>query len=81
MPSVSEQSSEAGVARTKRFRNALIRRFDFTSALQRMSVITKNDFDNGVYKAYVKGSPEKILELCRPETIPRDYLSVLSTYT
>lgn len=46
-----------------------------------MSVVTKNDFDRGVYKAYVKGSPEKILELCRPETIPRDYLKVLSAYT
>ena len=46
-----------------------------------MSVVTKNDFDNGVYRAYVKGSPEKILELCRPETIPRDYLTILSAYT
>jgi len=42
-----------------------------------MSVICKNDFDRGVYKAYVKGSPEKIAELCRPETLPRDYLKVL----
>ena len=48
---------------SKRFRNALIRRFDFSSLLQRMSVICKNDFDE-TYKAFVKGSPEKISELC-----------------
>jgi len=83
MPSLSENSSvdADGPHGSRRFRNALIRRFDFTSALQRMSVICKNDFDQGLYKAYVKGSPEKILELCRPETIPRDYLRVLSEYT
>lgn len=80
--SVSEYSSadEPGAANQK-FRNALIRRFDFTSALQRMSVVCKNDFDRGIYKAYVKGSPEKISELCRPESIPRDFVKVLQDYT
>jgi magnesium-transporting ATPase (P-type) len=45
------------------YRNALVRRFDFSSSLQRMSVICKNQFD-GEYRAFVKGSPEKISELC-----------------
>jgi cation-transporting P-type ATPase 13A2 len=54
------------------FRSALIRRFDFSSQLQRASVICKNDFDAS-YKAFVKGSPEKIFELCRRETIPVDF--------
>ena len=58
------------------YKNALIRRFDFSSSLQRMSVICKNHLDH-TYKAFVKGSPEKIGELCRPETLPVDYLDVL----
>lgn len=46
-----------------------------------MSVVCKNDFDRGIYKAWVKGSPEKIVELCRPETVPQNVLQVLSEYT
>ena len=41
----------------------LIRRFDYVSKLQRMSVVVKNtneDFN----KVYCKGSPEKIREIC-----------------
>ena len=66
--------------RPKRYRNALIRRFDFSSLLQRMSVICKNDMDEG-YRAFVKGSPEKISELCDSQTIPRNFQQVLTEYT
>ena len=45
-----------------------------------MSVICKNDFDES-YKAFVKGSPEKIFELCNRQTIPKDFLEVLTHYT
>ena len=62
------------------YKSALIRRFDFSSQLQRMSVICKNDFDQE-YRAFVKGSPEKILELCNRESIPHDYQQVLTEYT
>ena len=55
---------------------ALVRRFDFSSKLQRMSVIVRNFFDFS-FKAYVKGSPEKIRELCRPETLPANYEEIL----
>jgi cation-transporting P-type ATPase 13A2 len=41
------------------YKSALIRRFDFTSALMRMSVICQNKVDNE-YRVFVKGSPEKI---------------------
>lgn len=41
------------------YRSALIRRFDFTSTLMRMSVICRNAIDNR-YRVFVKGSPEKI---------------------
>ena len=37
-----------------------------------MSVICKNSFDNK-YRAFVKGSPEKIQELCNDDTIPTDF--------
>jgi len=45
-----------------------------------MSVICKNDFDQS-YKAFVKGSPEKIFDLCNRRTIPRDFQDVLTNYT
>lgn len=60
--------------------SALIRRFDFSSSLQRMSVICKNDFDNK-FRCFVKGSPEKIKELCDPDSIPSNYDDVLEQYT
>jgi magnesium-transporting ATPase (P-type) len=37
----------------------LVRRFDFSSGLQRMSVICRNQIDKQ-FIAFVKGSPEKI---------------------
>ena len=43
-------------------------------------MICKNDFDSN-FKVFVKGSPEKIGELCRPETLPIDYEEVLARYT
>ena len=63
------------------YRNAIIRRFDFTSALMRMSVICKNNIDSAQYRAFVKGSPEKMEELCTRESMPADFHSVLEHYT
>ena len=45
-----------------------------------MSVIVKNFLDN-TFRSYVKGSPERILELCDPSTIPEDFDEVLELYT
>jgi cation-transporting ATPase 13A3/4/5 len=56
----------------------IARRFDFESKLQRMSVVARKS--NGYY-SFVKGSPEKIIDLCQPETIPEDYASILDSYT
>ena len=55
---------------------ALIRRFDFSSKLQRMSVITKSMLD-GEFRSYVKGSPERIRELCKPESLPENFDEIL----
>ena len=56
----------------------IARRFDFESILQRMSVVARKS--NGYY-SFVKGSPEKIIDLCQPETIPEDYATILDSYT
>jgi len=45
-----------------------------------MSVVCKNTVDNK-YRCFVKGSPEKISELCHPDSLPSDYLDVLEEYT
>ena len=58
----------------------IIRRFDFSSKLQRMSSISKNLIDSN-FICYCKGSPEKIKELCQPKTIPADFVQQLNYYT
>lgn len=63
-----------------RYEIGLIRRFDFVSKLQRMSVIVKN-MNEDFFKIYCKGSPEKIRELCKAETIPSNYNKILTKYT
>jgi magnesium-transporting ATPase (P-type) len=37
-----------------------------------MSVVVKNLKDN-TFRCYVKGSPEKMRDLCHPESIPDDF--------
>lgn len=57
----------------------IVREFSFTSALQRMSVITRKLSDNH-FNVYVKGSPEMISSLCKPESIPEDFGAKLGFY-
>ncbi|XP_062562628.1 polyamine-transporting ATPase 13A3 [Armigeres subalbatus] len=57
----------------------VVREFSFTSALQRMSVITRKLSDNH-FNVYVKGSPEMISSLCKPDSIPEDFTSKLGFY-
>jgi len=61
---------------------AIVRRFEFSSKLQRMSVIVKklNDTKN-IFKMHLKGSPEKVREMCVPESVPDNFYQVLSKYT
>ena len=58
----------------------LIKRFDFVSKLQRMSVLVKNSKED-YFKVYCKGSAEKIRELCKPESIPSNYNRVMNSYS
>jgi cation-transporting ATPase 13A2 len=56
----------------KNYELAIVKRFDFESKLQRMSVIVKNNIDS-TFRAYVKGSPEKVADLCLPESLPGNF--------
>ncbi|XP_076292849.1 polyamine-transporting ATPase 13A3 [Lasioglossum baleicum] len=58
----------------------IVQQYQFSSSLQRMSVIARESGSN-VYKAYTKGSPEMILSLSKPETVPKDILFSLRRYT
>ena len=58
----------------------IVRRFDFSSKLQRMSVIAKN-INDSLFKVFVKGSPEEIRELCKPASLPSDFNEQLAKYT
>ncbi|XP_019524963.3 polyamine-transporting ATPase 13A3-like [Aedes albopictus] len=57
----------------------IVREFSFTSALQRMSVITRKLSDNH-FNVYVKGSPEMISSLCKADSIPEDFTTKLGFY-
>ncbi|CAF0758520.1 unnamed protein product [Rotaria sp. Silwood1] len=61
------------------FEIGIVRQLPFSSSLQRTSVIVrilaKDSFD-----LLTKGSPEKIAELSRPETIPKNFNEILSSY-
>ena len=58
----------------------IIRRFEFVSSLQRMSVIVKN-INEDFFKIYCKGSPEKIRELCYAETISSNFNRIVTHYS
>lgn len=58
----------------------IVKRFDFSSKLQRMSVIAKNPNED-IFKIFTKGSPEKIQELCRSDTVPINFNEILNKYT
>ena len=62
------------------YSSSIIRRFEFSSALQRMSVLCKNEIDNR-FRAFVKGSPEMISTLCKLETLPLSFREILDSYT
>ena len=63
-----------------RYEIGIVKRFDFSSKLQRMTTIGKN-LNEDFFKAFCKGSPEKIKELCNPRTIPENFDKILNSYT
>nr|XP_060635789.1 polyamine-transporting ATPase 13A3-like [Anolis sagrei ordinatus] len=62
------------------FQIGLLVQFPFSSALQRMSVVTRTLGEKRL-TAYMKGAPEVVGSLCRQETVPENFSAVLESYT
>lgn len=60
---------------------SVVRKFNFSSHMQRMTVITKMINELDTFYIYTKGSPEKVSSLCKPETIPTNFNAILNHYT
>ncbi|XP_065141873.1 polyamine-transporting ATPase 13A2 isoform X1 [Paramisgurnus dabryanus] len=59
---------------------AIVRRFPFSSSLQRMSVVTVGP--GGVSPtAFLKGAPEMVASLCLRESVPTHFSDTLRDYT
>ncbi|NWI10486.1 AT132 ATPase, partial [Crypturellus soui] len=58
----------------------ILRRFPFSSSLQRMSVLAKLP-GKASAEAYVKGAPEMVASLCSKDTVPLDFSQMLRHYT
>uniref|UniRef100_A0A8C4H0R2 ATPase cation transporting 13A2 n=1 Tax=Dicentrarchus labrax TaxID=13489 RepID=A0A8C4H0R2_DICLA len=57
-----------------------VSRFPFSSALQRMSVVTVAQGGRSAL-AFIKGSPEMVASLCRAETVPAQFSSKLRNFS
>uniref|UniRef100_A0A671RNE0 Probable cation-transporting ATPase 13A2 n=1 Tax=Sinocyclocheilus anshuiensis TaxID=1608454 RepID=A0A671RNE0_9TELE len=59
---------------------AIIRRFPFSSSLQRMSVVTVGP-GGASPVAFLKGAPEMVASFCRRESMPSHFSPILREYT
>ncbi|KAK9876239.1 hypothetical protein WA026_012539 [Henosepilachna vigintioctopunctata] len=55
--------------------------FPFVSALQRASIICKDAIENSNFEVYCKGSPETIVALSKPHSVPDDIFHKLKLFT
>ncbi|PVI07557.1 P-type ATPase-like protein [Periconia macrospinosa] len=58
----------------------VMKSFEFVSQLRRASVIVRQ-FGSRTGQVYVKGAPECMKDICRPESFPTDYDDLLAHYT
>ncbi|KAI1891544.1 hypothetical protein AGOR_G00144890 [Albula goreensis] len=58
----------------------IVRQFPFSSALQRMCVVTRLLGEKRM-DAFLKGAPEVVASLCKKETVPESFSEVLEDYT
>ena len=65
---------------SKKYKQTILKRFEFSSKFQSMSIIAKNSIDNSC-RFFIKGAPEKVLLNCKKETIPEDYQEELLNHT
>ncbi|KAF2142917.1 uncharacterized protein K452DRAFT_357974 [Aplosporella prunicola CBS 121167] len=67
-------------ANKKAIELGILKSFEFVSSLRRASVIVRQ-FGARDGQIYVKGAPECMKDICRPESFPTDYEDLLSYYT
>ncbi|KAL2266535.1 hypothetical protein VTJ83DRAFT_5887 [Remersonia thermophila] len=84
-PSVSRppawaSKDQADGAEQEPFELGILNAFEFVSQLRRASVIVRT-FGRPSGDIYVKGAPECMRDICRPETLPPNYDELLSRYT
>jgi len=58
----------------------IIRQLTFSSAVARMSVITRV-LGGDRFVVFTKGAPEKMEDLCRPESLPDNFHALLRSFT
>ncbi|KAB8349560.1 hypothetical protein FH972_023584 [Carpinus fangiana] len=58
----------------------IIKQFEFASNLRRASVLVKQ-FGASETQVFLKGAPECMPDVCRPESFPEDYNDLLNYYT
>ncbi|XP_059842890.1 probable cation-transporting ATPase 13A4 [Hypanus sabinus] len=58
----------------------VLKQYPFSSALQRMSVVTQV-IGKEKLTVYLKGAPEMVVRLCKPQTVPRSFSRELQRYT
>ncbi|EDV19820.1 uncharacterized protein TRIADDRAFT_61737 [Trichoplax adhaerens] len=58
----------------------ILKRFEFTSELKRMSVIIHNDKTRDL-ELVMKGAPETVIHYCNANSVPDDFLTILESYT
>lgn len=64
----------------RRIELGVLKTFEFVSELRRASVVVRK-FGSPGGNVYVKGAPECMKDICRPESFPQDYEELLSYYT
>lgn len=78
-PAQNEKNSPAVILPNDE-RMEIIQQYQFSSTLQRMSVIARSG-RSGKFIAFTKGSPEMILSLSVPQSIPSDIMVTLKCFT
>ncbi|MEQ2243969.1 hypothetical protein ILYODFUR_012327, partial [Ilyodon furcidens] len=58
----------------------IVRQFPFSSALQRMSVVVRRLGEKHM-EAFLKGAPEVVASLCKPQSVPQSFTETLESYT
>lgn len=80
LPDISEQYVGYDPKQINENEYGIIRVFEFSSVLRRMSVISKR-LHTGEIISFSKGAPEVIASICDPNSLPLDFNQILSEYT